>query len=707
MNTKFTLKNFRVFDNKQGGTFNLAPITILTGCNSSGKSSLVKMLLLLKDFFQELSANKITDCKLNFGNTLAKLGRYDLALNNNSRRDGKMCVQYSVTPSGLGEEVDVKLQFTTDPHDAQNNGYLDRIVISKSASNATIMDIALLRDNDKKSNKLCVNKIDLNVIRNNFLKFVYTDLLKKYMHSAKATGKESSNQIFYTEEDLKEVNRIMRIMCTFMPHCEVEQLFNQNKYLLQNKDFPYEYVGYANYSSDLYDAYWTKGVLFPLPILSVLDGVKKNNIREVVFSLIHKNNGNNREIANLSNFLDVVISKFEESKYEDFIVYYKAKEKDGLKLRSFQSPISNNEKSCYSEDSNFVAGHRNIFTVATLDDLVFGGLQGKHRHTDKISSFSNLLDINNYDVQYRFGCDSDFNGSTFCDIYSVMVEVSKYIDPKSTEKFIVEHWPSPDDCYEEHKVFTDFCRYFDDLISSVLDLVQFKNFHYVGDAAIELKRLYTMDNSDELGKLLIKYLDICRTTRKQSGAFINKWVKAFGVGDRVSIEYAADGYGIIVRLYKDMNDRAGRLLVDEGYGITKLIATLINIEMTILSSNYNVITLAIEEPENHLHPRYQSLLAEMFADAYKNYGIHFIVETHSEYMVRKLQTLVAKKELTPAEVSLQYLYNPDIELRPKGEPQVKDIPIGEDGILKDTFGPGFMDEADNLAMDILTIKAMS
>ncbi len=705
MNTKLTLKNFRVFDNKQGGTFNLAPITILTGCNSSGKSSVVKALMLLKDFFQELSTNKITDCKLNFGNTLAKLGRYDLALNNNSRKDGKMCFAYTVTPSGLGEEINVKLWFTPNPSDIQNNGYLDRIIISKAANNAIIMDVAILRDSDKKSNKLCVNKIDLNVIRNNFLKFVYTDLLKKYMLSAKATGVESSNRNYYTEEDLKDVNRIMKIMGTFMPYCEVEQLFNQNKYLLQNKDFIYEYVGYANYSSALYDTYWLNGVLFPLPILSTLNGIKKNNVRETVFSFIPQNS--NREIANLTNYLDIVITKFEESKFEDFISYYKAKEKAGLKLQSFQSPISNNEKSCYSEDSNFVAGHRNVFSVATLDDLVFGGLQGKRRHTDKINSFSSLLDINNYDVQYHFDCDSNFNGSTFYDLYSVMVEVSKYMNPKATEKLIEEHWPSPDDCYEEHKAFTDFCRYFDDLISSVLDLAQFKNFHYVGDAAIEIKRLYTIDNSDELGKLLIKYLDICRTTRKQSGKFINKWVKAFGIGDRVSIEYAADGYGILVRLYKDLNDKIGRLLVDEGYGITKLVATLINIEMAILSNNHNIITLAIEEPENHLHPRYQALLAEMFADAYKNYGIHFIVETHSEYMVRKLQTLVAKKELTPAEVSLQYLYSPDVEQRPKGEPQVKHIPIQEDGILQEPFGSGFLDEADNLAMDILTIKAMS
>ena len=119
-----------------------------------------------------------------------------------------------------------------------------------------------------------------------------------------------------------------------------------------------------------------------------------------------------------------------------------------------------------------------------------------------------------------------------------------------------------------------------------------------------------------------------------------------------------------------------------------------------------ITTLAIEEPENHLHPRYQALLAEMFVDAYKNYNIHFIVETHSEYMVRKLQTLVAKKELTQGEVSLQYVYDADPEKRPKGEPHVKSIKIREDGTLREAFGPGFFDEADNLAMDLLTIKAM-
>ena len=46
MNIHYKLKNFRVFGEK-GAEIDIAPITILTGCNSSGKSSITKSLLLL------------------------------------------------------------------------------------------------------------------------------------------------------------------------------------------------------------------------------------------------------------------------------------------------------------------------------------------------------------------------------------------------------------------------------------------------------------------------------------------------------------------------------------------------------------------------------------------------------------------------------------------------------------------------------------
>lgn len=685
MNTKLTLKNFRVFDNKQGGTFNLAPITILTGCNSSGKSSVVKALLLLKDFFQELSTNKITDCKLNFGNTLAKLGRYDLALNHNSRKDGKMCFAYTISSKKLGEDILVKIWVSAKPNDTLNNGWLNHITISKVANNAIVLDVSFRQGDKPEKQDLIFHKINLRTIRKNFIKSVYGYLLMRSAKFAIPTGQSEDGRYYkYKKEDLEECNQICNIISNLLPKEETEVMAKEASQVLgvwRDVDGTS-----SKYSRDLYINLRQDGILFPLPILKRLVNVKKRDFRNFLYNIICEA-GRKEEYA---ESVEPIISAFETSQYDDFMKYYKAKEQEFL---CFTDCVHTVKTTCeYQVNETFYISSE----VSPIGKCYGADL--------KFSNLLNLNDVSAYDIR------DELKGANFGYIYSILTELSRLIDPKGTTEYINEHIYSISDGFEQHKVFEDFCEYFDDMIKEALSPEQFRRFKYVGDSAIEIKRVYTIEQNDEFGDLLTRYIELQRkgkTGKFVPGQFLNKWVKSFNLGDRIEFEYTSDGYGILVRLYKDTNDKIGRLLVDEGYGITKLVTILINIELSILTKDYKYVTLAIEEPENHLHPRYQAMLAEMFADAYKIYGIHFIVETHSEYMVRKLQTLVAKKELTPAEVSLQYLYNPDIELRPKGEPQVKDIPIGEDGILKDTFGPGFMDEADNLAMDILTIKAMS
>jgi len=178
---------------------------------------------------------------------------------------------------------------------------------------------------------------------------------------------------------------------------------------------------------------------------------------------------------------------------------------------------------------------------------------------------------------------------------------------------------------------------------------------------------------------------------------------------------------VYVKLHKTENDE-GVVLADEGYGITQLVSILLSIETVILSNNglninryygmssldrfddtsfhYALRTIAIEEPEIHLHPAFQSKLADMFASA-AEYNIHFIVETHSEYLIRKLQVMVADKDcnLKSESVSLNYV--------DKGEDGIsynKPITIKEDGDLSDSFGPGFYDEADALAIQLFRNK---
>ena len=83
-------------------------------------------------------------------------------------------------------------------------------------------------------------------------------------------------------------------------------------------------------------------------------------------------------------------------------------------------------------------------------------------------------------------------------------------------------------------------------------------------------------------------------------------------------------------------------------------------------------------------------------------SVQFIIETHSEYMVRKFQYLVAKGEMKKEDIVIYYFNDPNNI--PAGEPQVKKIEILEDGSLSDDFGSGFFDEADNLAINLFNLQ---
>ena len=53
MKTEYTIKNFRAFD-ENGATVDFKPIAILTGTNGSGKSSIVKSLVLFDTYRHSL-----------------------------------------------------------------------------------------------------------------------------------------------------------------------------------------------------------------------------------------------------------------------------------------------------------------------------------------------------------------------------------------------------------------------------------------------------------------------------------------------------------------------------------------------------------------------------------------------------------------------------------------------------------------------------
>ena len=92
----------------------------------------------------------------------------------------------------------------------------------------------------------------------------------------------------------------------------------------------------------------------------------------------------------------------------------------------------------------------------------------------------------------------------------------------------------------------------------------------------------------------------------------------------------------------------------------------------------------------------------MFVEASKQFGIIFIIETHSEYLIRKLQYLTAKGELSSEDSVIYYFNSPEANL--ENEQQIKAIVISEDGTLSSDFGSGFFDEADKIALDLFLLN---
>lgn len=250
---------------------------------------------------------------------------------------------------------------------------------------------------------------------------------------------------------------------------------------------------------------------------------------------------------------------------------------------------------------------------------------------------------------------------------------------------------------------------------------------YINSSSAQIERLYTIGNENkmcnalrELNRRKIQYHNDFEAIAfgpysiHKPGSFLDKWLDKFELGKGLKVRGTDQGLGLMAFLN---NGKEERLLADEGYGITQLVALLLQIDNCIpirvdwdeetYSREHEYVyyykpkTICVEEPEVHLHPKYQSLLAEMFVEAYQKYNIHFIIETHSEYLIRKLQVMIADKKhaLSPNDVSLNY-----VEKDENGVSTNRKIEIMEDGRLGSSFGDGFFDEAGSLSRKLFTLN---
>src|SRR5205823_3074821 len=80
------------------------------------------------------------------------------------------------------------------------------------------------------------------------------------------------------------------------------------------------------------------------------------------------------------------------------------------------------------------------------------------------------------------------------------------------------------------------------------------------------------------------------------------------------------------------------LLTDVGFGISQLLPVIVLCYYVPEGS-----TVILEQPEIHLHPSVEAGLADVFIDAIKVRKIQILLESHSEYLLRRLQRRIAEQ----------------------------------------------------------------
>lgn len=89
-------------------------------------------------------------------------------------------------------------------------------------------------------------------------------------------------------------------------------------------------------------------------------------------------------------------------------------------------------------------------------------------------------------------------------------------------------------------------------------------------------------------------------------------------------------------------------IADVGFGVSQTMPVLV----ALLEAEPGQLVY-IEQPEIHLHPRAQVAMAQILAKAAKR-GVQVVVETHSSFLLKGIQTLVAEGSLSPDIVKLHW-----------------------------------------------------
>lgn len=132
-------------------------------------------------------------------------------------------------------------------------------------------------------------------------------------------------------------------------------------------------------------------------------------------------------------------------------------------------------------------------------------------------------------------------------------------------------------------------------------------------------------------------------------AYLAEWLQKLGLIEEFSVKAVTEGSHIFQVHVKKTATGAESLITDVGFGVSQILPVVVLCFYAPIGS-----TVILEQPEIHLHPAVQAGLADVLIDAYQKRKIQVLVESHSEYLLRRLQRRIAEEKISADETALYF-----------------------------------------------------
>jgi predicted ATPase len=225
--------------------------------------------------------------------------------------------------------------------------------------------------------------------------------------------------------------------------------------------------------------------------------------------------------------------------------------------------------------------------------------------------------------------------------------------------------PAPAKCYgfpDQVKAYYQNAGFLADFELAFEEL--FSRVYYLGPLRDYPKRQYTWAGAQpaDMGRRGEKVVEALLASRDREPIsrgkglrrftleeYVAWWLKKLGLISNFSVEPIGEGSNLYRVLVQKTPTSAKVIVTDVGFGVSQILPVL-----TICYYVPEGSTIIMEQPEIHLHPSVQAGLADVFIDAIKTRNVQIILESHSEYLLRRLQRRIAEEKLSSKEATLYF-----------------------------------------------------